>query len=96
MSNEPLNVPPNGSEVSTLPANQVDSCPPHHWKLGTTTHISIPEQGLSSIGQTQGVCIKCGVTADWEAPTPDSVHGMDSHILAEMASKEGLRYGDED
>ena len=96
MSNEPKSAPTNGSEDTITPANQVDSCPPHHFRLSATTHLSIPGQGLSNIGQTQGVCIKCGEPADWEAPTPDNVHGMDSHILAEMASKEGLGYGSED
>ncbi|KKL59299.1 hypothetical protein LCGC14_2216760 [marine sediment metagenome] len=96
MSNEPSSALPNGSTGTIIPANQVDSCPPHHFQLGATTHLSVPGQGLSNIGQTQGVCIKCGELADWEAPTPDNVHGMDSHILAEMANKEGLEYGSED
>ena len=90
MSKKPKRAPPSGCEATTTPA----SCPPHHWRLGTTEHVHIPGEGLSNIGQTQGVCIDCGVTSDWEAPTPDNVHGMDSHILAEMANtKEGSEYG---
>lgn len=96
MPNEPRNASPSGYATTKTPANQTDSCPPHHWQLGTTIHVPVPEQGLSNIGQTQGVCRKCGVTADWESPTPDNVHGMDSHILAEMAAKESLGYGEEE
>ena len=97
MSNEPKSAPPSGSEDSTLPANQIDRCPPHHWRLGTTEHVHVPGEGLSNMGQTQGVCIDCGETSDWEAPTPDNVHGMDAHILADMSNtKEGLEYGSDD
>ncbi len=64
---------------------QQNSCPPHHWQLGSTEHVRVTGEGLTNIGQTEGVCKNCGITREWESPTPDNVHGMDSHILAEMA-----------
>ncbi|KKM27375.1 hypothetical protein LCGC14_1575390 [marine sediment metagenome] len=96
MTNESKSAPTNGSKGTITPANEVEGCPPHHFRLGTTVHLLVPEQGLTNIGQTEGVCVKCGESDDWETPTPDNVHGMDAHILAEMASREGLEYGEEE
>jgi hypothetical protein len=76
---------PNNDSPSGCSDNPPSSCPPHHWKLGSTEHVHVPGEGLTNIGQTEGVCQRCGATKTWEAPTPDNVHGMDSHILAEMA-----------
>ena len=74
--------------ASAPPDTQVPSCPPHRWLLGVTTHDRIPNEGLTNIGVTAGVCHKCGATQEWRSPTPDNVHGMDSHILAEMADND--------
>ena len=71
--------------ANTPLSTQAPSCPPHRWRLGTTAHDRIPSEGLTNMGVTTGVCSECGATREWRAPTPDNVHGMDSHILAEMA-----------
>ena len=81
MQNEPASASPSGCSETT-PLTDTDC--KHHWILGTTTHEIVPEKGLSNIGMTEGTCTLCGATRDWQSPTPDNVHGMDSHILAEM------------
>ena len=93
MSHKSNSAPPSGSRDTIIPANQADSCQ-HHWLLSPTEHVSVPGEGLTNIGQTKGVCQKCGATREWEAQTPDNVHGIDSHILASI--KEGLGYGGDD
>ena len=84
MPNEPKSVTLSGF------SDTQNSCPPHRWVLGSTTHAHIEGEGLSNVGQTDGVCKQCGISRTFEAPTPDAVHGMDSHILAEMAAALGL------
>lgn len=59
----------------------------HHWKQEKTTHEVEAGKGLSTVGMTAGICLKCGATKDWQSVTPDGVHGMDSHILSDMGGK---------
>ena len=94
MPNEPANGVLSGFNDTK------DRCPPHRWVMESTKHAHIAGEGMSNIGQTDGTCKWCGVTHTFESPTPDNVHGIESHILAELAAtldiEEGSGYGGDD
>lgn len=85
---EPTNASSSGYNVTPQDISKVSDCK-HHWKQEKTTHEVEAGKGLSNVGMTAGICLKCGATKDWQSVTPDGVHGMDSHILSDMGGTDG-------
>ena len=66
-----------------------DSCD-HHWILSSTKYpVYEDKMGQVNLGRTGGRCKKCGKTKRWEAPTPDSIYGMDSIISCNIRLENG-------
>lgn len=62
----------------------------HHWLLENTKYPIIKGSGQSARGATKGRCQKCGMTKRWGADTPDSVHGIESIIAANVKLASGI------
>lgn len=87
---------PSNDSSSGFSEIQSSKCPPHHWVMGSTTHARVPGEGISDLGQTDATCKRCGVSRRFEAATVDNIHGIDSHIYAEMARELGIKEGEGD
>lgn len=73
----------------------------HRWRLENTKYPIQPEVGQVNMGRTKGRCTLCGKTRHWEAPTPDSVHGIESLIISNVKMEsdtlpEGFQIEEED